>query len=407
MAERRSIRKLNPPTHISEAYNSSGSLLAKNIQVDDKETLDRLTEMGITYYLEVNESDRSEDDLSSASQEIDIPKPIPNEIQYVRNHYQKTIKRMKAFFESLGNHDIDLDQFKENLQDEVHFFVRQAETKPESLAALIQIGDYDDETFQHSLNVSLLSIIYGHYRDYEKTKIRTLAFAGLLHDIGKTEIPHPVIHKDESLSSEEWETVRKHPQHGYNILKDIGASEIEHRVAREHHERPDGTGYPRGIEEIHRFSKIVSVCDVYEALTAKRVYKESIRPIKAFMKLRDEFMEYPQTRRVVSGLIRALGLYPVGSLVRLSNDEAALVKKIHPEDLRRPSVLVVRDRWDRPLMSPYPLNLSRITKMKKGGPHGEIYDKHITIEKLMPLKDYPELRSQVTSLIESQGRFSF
>ncbi|MFB6347555.1 MAG: HD-GYP domain-containing protein [bacterium] len=189
------------------------------------------------------------------------------------------------------------------------------------------------------------------------------------------------------------------PIEGSNLLAEINADSLYQRIALEHHERPDGSGYPHGRKKMNHFSRIITICDVYEALTATRIYKDSMTPLKAFMLLKEEFIEYPETRPIVSGLVHCLGIYPVGSLVELSNGERAIVKAIHKNNLRRPTVVIVMDRWFHPLNHPVTVNLKRISDQKKAA-HGEVYDDSITISRLLPISEHPDLESRITELIE-------
>lgn len=176
--------------------------------------------------------------------------------------------------------EVDLEDFTE-LKPYLERFIGFVDRSPGSVSILTQIEDYDDVTFNHSVNVSILCMLYGRYQRYNDEDLLTLAFAALVHDIGKTEVSRDIVQKQGSLTEEEWAIVREHPGKGADILGAMGMDEVLPRVAYEHHERPDGSGYPEGVQQIHPFSRIVSVFDIYEALTAPRSYKGPMSPLKA------------------------------------------------------------------------------------------------------------------------------
>lgn len=143
------------------------------------------------------------------------------------------------------------------------------------------LAAYDGPTYMHSLNVAMYAGTFGLLYGMEYERVSKLIAAALLHDIGKTRIPEDILNKPGRLSEEEFAEIKKHPQYGYDMLKDmVNISPLVRVSILEHHENYDGSGYPRGLvdKEMHIFSKIIHICDVYDAMLSKRCYKDAINP---------------------------------------------------------------------------------------------------------------------------------
>lgn len=211
-----------------------------------------------------------------------------------------------------------------------------------ALVSLARLKSADDYTYMHSVAVCALMInLARQLRIGDESLVRELGVAGLLHDIGKVGIPRHVLNKPGRLSDEEFELMRRHPGHGYRLLHDAGTeSEIVLDVCLHHHERIDGRGYPDGLsgEAIGMFARMGAICDVYDAVTSERGYKtawEAGDSLARMLKWEGHF-----DQRILHAFIRSIGVYPVGTLVRLHSDRLALVLELNPEDLTRPVVRV-------------------------------------------------------------------
>lgn len=210
---------------------------------------------------------------------------------------------------------------------------------------LINIADikmYDDYTFHHSLSVSIMSIAIGMELGLTNNMLNELGLAGLLHDIGKVAIPIEIINKPGKLTSDEFNTVKMHPVHAANHLKERNlVNDNIYRGIVGHHEKLDGSGYPNHLkgDEIHPYSRILAVADVYDALTSNRPYRIPSPPNEAI-----EFimggMGTHFDDRVVRAFLRKVAPYPAGSKVKLSNGEIAFVMKNYPDQPLRPLVVV-------------------------------------------------------------------
>ncbi|MFZ5351742.1 MAG: HD-GYP domain-containing protein [Bacillota bacterium] len=217
---------------------------------------------------------------------------------------------------------------------------------PDAMVNLQDLKTTDNYTFNHSANVCVLSVITGISMGYDKERLRQLGLGALLHDIGKVKIPQEILNKPASLTPEEFEEIKKHSSYGYEILKrSMDLSTYASYVALTHHERYNGSGYPLGLrgEEIHEFSRIVAVADVYDALTSDRVYKKRSNINDAIEYLIG--MGYHQfDYGIVRNFIEHIAIYPSGVCVKLNTGEIAIVVDVNKKYPNRPIVRIFKDR---------------------------------------------------------------
>jgi putative nucleotidyltransferase with HDIG domain len=220
-----------------------------------------------------------------------------------------------------------------------------------SLLALTSLKRYDNYTFTHMVNVSVLAMALARSLNLEGTLLREFGFAALMHDIGKVHTPQDVLNKPDKLTSEEFDIMQRHVVDGAHILRRTPEMPaLAPIVAFEHHLRQDLSGYPRGIghRSLNLCTQIVSIADVYDALRSTRVYREGLPSdrIKSIMGKKDD----PAfNQRLLRRFINLIGLFPIGTLVRLNTEEVGVVTHEHPADPFRPQVKIVRDRHGREL----------------------------------------------------------
>jgi len=213
----------------------------------------------------------------------------------------------------------------------------------DALMGLTSIKMYDEYTFAHSVNTAILAISLGSFLSFSKAQIAALGVAGLLHDIGKVNVPHEIINKPDKLTDEEWEIVKRHPIEGALILSHTpGMTKLAMVAAFEHHQHGNHKGYPWIDDRLqqHPFSHIITLADAYEALTAARVYyKVQISPeqaIRIIVKKRGTAFD----PTLVKAFVNMMGLFPAGTLVKLDTGEIGLVRH-QTRDLLRPRVLLL------------------------------------------------------------------
>lgn len=232
---------------------------------------------------------------------------------------------------------------------------------PAALASLSRLKSFDEYTFFHSVNTSVLALGMGRSLGMDRETLHLLGMGTLLHDVGKTRVPLEILNKPGRFEPNEYEIIKEHALHGAEILSHTpGLHESAIKPALEHHERVDGSGYPhrRKGHELSQFGLIGSIVDIYDAITSDRVYHKAMPPFKALQFLYELGQKGHVAPRLVERFIRCVSVYPVGSCVALKSGEIGIVTQVYPERPLQPKLLVVRDRDARPIASPEVLNLS-------------------------------------------------
>lgn len=194
-----------------------------------------------------------------------------------------------------------------------------------TLISVTRLKTKDDYTYLHSVAVCTLMICIARHRGLDEAKVRDLGLAGLLHDIGKIGIPDPILNKPDRLTDPEFAIVRDHPENGFRLLAaSPGVSETALDVCRHHHEKIDGTGYPFGLsgEQISLAARMGAVCDVFDALTSQRAYKQAWSAQTAITRMWNWDAHFD--RQMLIDLMIVLNVFAEGSLVRLSDGRLAL-----------------------------------------------------------------------------------
>lgn len=214
-------------------------------------------------------------------------------------------------------------------------------TKSDLFDHLIHLRSNDDYTYTHSLNVSLLCNIFGHWLKWPQEQIDNLTVAGLLHDIGKVKIDTSLLNKPGKLTEEEFKVIKKHTLLGYELVKyqDI-PEDIKYGILM-HHEKMDGTGYPLGLTDvrIHDFAKIIAIADIYDAMTSNRSYHKKFSPFKVIQVFEQDSFGLLDTTFLFVFLENIAHNY-LGKTVLLSNGEEAKIVFIHNQSPSRPIVQI-------------------------------------------------------------------
>ncbi len=210
-----------------------------------------------------------------------------------------------------------------------------------ALISLARLKTKDDYTYMHSVAVCGLMVALARQLNLSEEETRQAGLAGLLHDIGKAAISNEVLNKPGALTDEEFDLVKLHPQRGYDILL---AGKVSDKVALDvclhHHEKVDGTGYPDGLKdkEISLFARMGAVCDVYDAVTSNRPYKAGWDPGLSLQRMAQWKGHFDEV--VFKAFVKSLGIYPVGSTVKLKSGRLAVVIDQSPQSLLTPVVKV-------------------------------------------------------------------
>lgn len=230
----------------------------------------------------------------------------------------------------------DFSKLADNLID-------YALSKDECLVNVLEVKDYDTYTYTHSMDVALLSVMLGMKLKFPRTLLGELAMSGLLHDIGKTDIPIKIINKPSALTPDEFETIKKHPEFAVNRLSAVKnyfpsvVSGIE-----SHHEYYDGTGYPNKLagNNIPIYGRILALADVFDALTSSRTYRKAWAPNDVIEYMMGEVQTHFDYD-LLSVFLKTVAAFPVGTIVKLSDGAMGVVTKSNAENCLRPVVKLI------------------------------------------------------------------
>ncbi|WP_336365634.1 HD-GYP domain-containing protein [Marinobacter sp. C2H3] len=234
---------------------------------------------------------------------------------------------------------VDVAPIHQLADDIRHSVLRNAN----ALSCLGRIREKDNYLLEHSVNLSVLMSLFGTSRGLPADILHQTIVGALLHDLGKILTPDEILHKPGRLSPEEFEVMKQHARHSRDILASTeGVGEITVITAAQHHEKLDGSGYPEGLkgDEISEYGRMVAITDVYDAITADRVYHKGMTPTQGLKKLLEWSGDHLDPV-LVRQFIRCVGLYPVGSLVLLESGRLGVVIETNEADQRLPVVRVM------------------------------------------------------------------
>ncbi len=232
---------------------------------------------------------------------------------------------------------------------------------PNALISLARLKTADDYTYMHSVAVCALMVALSKQLKLDEIQTRSAGIAGLLHDLGKALMPKDVLNKPGKLTDEEFAIIKKHPEEGYKLLlSSTGADEIALDVVLHHHEKTDGSGYPKRLKdsEISRFAKMGAVCDVYDAITSNRPYKAGWDPSESIRRMA-EWTKGHFDPLIFQAFVKSLGIYPIGSLVRLNSGRLGIVVDQAQKSLLTPRIKVFYSTRADVRIKPEIVDLSR------------------------------------------------
>lgn len=265
----------------------------------------------------------------------------------------------------LGN-VVNSQQAKDTVKDCVNSILRN----PDALIWMSRMRTEDEYTAEHCLNVCILSIAFGRHLGMPESELEKIGLCGLLHDVGKMRVPPEVLNKSGRLTDKEFNIIKAHSVHGRNLLMaSPGVPNVVVDVAYSHHEKIDGTGYPRQLKAtgISDFSRIIAIVDAYDAMTADRCYSRAIPSTEALkMIFKDRGTHFDE--RLALEFIKCVGLYPPGSIVELVNGLVGIVLETNYRYRHLPKIIVVHD-LNKPLDKEQVLTLGDVEKKELDSGH--------------------------------------
>lgn len=255
------------------------------------------------------------------------------------NAYAKTVGAVRKLMQNLRSQPAAAVAAANEM---VSGMVTELVDNPDATIHLINMKGKNESSYYHSINVTILSLLLGRYLDLDKEQLRLLGVGALLHDLGHTMVPDKILRKMEPLTKAEQDLFMLHPAYGVKLAQRLGSVPPEAMaIIGQHHEMVDGSGYPRGLKagQITELSKIVAIVNAYDNLCNNLDPQKSRSPYEAMSLLyAKEKQRFDKDKLTV--FISKMGVYPPGTVVRLSNSALAVVTSINPKSLLNPSVII-------------------------------------------------------------------
>ncbi len=283
-------------------------------------------------------------------------KPLFEELSNAINVRKEIIKVLGRVMECVRQGDpLPMDDVNCAMGDMARSFVNNSDASI-GLMCIKKVGAY---TVEHAVNVAILMMAFEKSITYDVKKLTQVGLGGLLMDVGKAKLPRYIIEKSDKLTKKEQEIAFQHVQLGYEILSHTpGISDVVLQIVAEHHERMDGSGYPAGKKgnDISLYGQMAAIVDVYDSLTAERAYKRGITPHAALNQLMRSREHY--NHELVQQFVHCIGVYPIGSLVALSDGHFAVVVESEGRRILCPKVRVIYDLMKQKYVDPEDLDIS-------------------------------------------------
>lgn len=350
--------------------------LTSAFRVRDQATVDKIFNLGIReLYIDTVKGADVRDaptqrevnaDLERRLQEIarkQPEKPIASELKdeaaRARRLHGEANKIVRSMMDDIRlGQQIEIDRVEPLVENMVDSIFRN----PDALLPLARLKNHDDYTFEHSVSVCALLVAFGRGMKLSRDVIKEIALGGLLHDVGKARVADAILNKPAKLSDDEFAHMKSHVAQGVSLLRQTpGVSAAAMQVTSEHHERFDGTGYPGKLagEGISLYGQMAAIVDVYDAISSDRVYHKGMSPTQALKKLL-EWSSHHFDPQLVQTFIRAIGIYPTGTLVQLDSKRMGVVIEQNEKSLLEPTVRIFYHAGQLHYIPPEIVDLSKV-----------------------------------------------
>ena len=327
-------------------YNDHGQVLLNEGVKLEHRLIKRLIEMGI-YYIYIKDKKTNgihvKDPLS--------PKLKKKAMDSIEKHFHE-FEHVKDV-----NNSLIIEKAGKSLTGLIRELLFEIKNNEDLLVLLSDVYTYDHYIFTHSFNVTLYSLAIGMALKLPEKDLELLGLGAILHDVGKMKVPENILLKPGKLNFDEYQEIKKHAQDGFDLLRKIPTiSLIVAHCAYQHHERLDGSGYPRGIKgaDIHYFGKIIAIADVFDAVTSNRVYRRAMLPHEGLEILYSGSGSLFETK-IIEAFRQAVAIYPVGITVELNDDRKGVVCKQNIGLSERPIVRIIEESGLE--VTPYEIDL--------------------------------------------------
>lgn len=367
------LRDLKVGMYIGDVFNKKGVLLySANTLITNENQIESLRRQGVDFVALTFEGVNPEDVVTQEeSIETSVTEEIKAETTSTTEIYNekvlreaidirsKTVGAIRQIMTSAKSGRLfSLSDITKNVEVILDFMLDNSDI----MINLCRVKSQSETTYEHSVNVGILVTGFASALGLPREKILDIGVGGLLHDIGKILLPDEIVNKKGSFTNSEYELYKKHPILGMEFIKDrnISVSDCVINVISQHHERLNGSGYPLGLKdkEIDEMAMICAIVDVYDLLTTHGIHQRDYIPQEALALIfQCADIEYP--RVLVEHFTKLLGIYPVGSFVKLDSGEMGIVIKNNKDKLLKPVVKILFDSHGKRVETPYIKDLAK------------------------------------------------
>lgn len=316
------IDKLGPGMRVAKMVeNQLGAVLLTPGMILDENIIMKLQRMGIPEVVIYNETD----------------KEVEENKQKFTEQYIDSIGNFKeVMFDAKRQNNINFASLKKIADNSL-----QMDTNRDIVSMLSMVRSVDEYTYSHSVNVGILAMMFGRWAGLQEKEIKQLLYAGMLHDIGKAKIPDEILNKRGPLTEQEYNIMKTHTVHGYQLTKTCTLlSENIRQAVLLHHERNDGSGYPFGHkkDKIPFMARVLAIVDTYDAMTSDRVYRDQRPPFEVFALFEEDLPSYDLL--LTNVFMNRMAQFYLGEMVELDNGQMGEIVFLNPNQISRPIVKV-------------------------------------------------------------------